>query len=235
MKNKKFDKALTIILIIIAIAIFVILGFWGYEYIKKVSIQNGAGQAVNEFEQLLEEAKENNNNSMNDENGNAEDSSENTGQYGGYDEGEYYEDYDSYYDGGISYKYNGFNVVGTIEIPRTGIEYPIYDVATVTSMESAVGVIAGPGPNKVGNTVIMGHNYRNGTMFSDNKYLENDDEIYITDVYGQTIRYRIYNVYTTSTSDFEYAVRKTNGKREITLASCTDDSSSRLIIWAIED
>ena len=238
MTNKKFDIILTIILSIILVAVFVLVGFWGYDLIQKTSLQSNANHAVDEFNKLLEEAKRDREN--NNQNGAGNDSgSENGNPNAEQDEGqsdetsgEYYGDDDYYYGSGISYQDNGFNVVGTIEIPKLDLRYPVYDVATISSMEHSVGIIHGPGLNKPGNTVIMGHNYRNGTLFSDNKYLSVGDIIYITDTYGQTLQYNIYNVYTTSTSDFDYAIRETNGQKEITLASCTDDSSSRLIIWA---
>lgn len=102
-------------------------------------------------------------------------------------------------------------------------------------MEVAVGIAYGPGLNKVGNTVILGHNYRNGTFFSDNKKLENGDLIYITDSEtGTRLKYVIYNTYIAGSDEFDYATRDTAGKREISLSTCTDDVKNRLIIWAKE-
>lgn len=34
--------------------------------------------------------------------------------------------------------------------------------------------------------------------------------------------------------DFSYATRDTQGKREISLSTCTTDPSKRLVIWARE-
>ena len=78
------------------------------------------------------------------------------------------------------------------------------------------------------------HNYRNGALFSNNSKLNIGDYVYITDMTGKKIRYVIYNKYITATTDFDYAIRNTEGRREISMASCTDDSKSRLIIWAKE-
>ena len=83
-------------------------------------------------------------------------------------------------------------------------------------------------------TVLMGHNYRNGALFSNNSKLNIGDYVYITDMTGKKIRYVIYNKYITATTDFDYAIRNTEGRREISMASCTDDSKSRLIIWCHE-
>ena len=48
------------------------------------------------------------------------------------------------------------------------------------------------------------------------------------------MQYEIYNIYETDPSEAEYMRRDTNGKREISLSTCNDDSSKRLVIWAVE-
>ena len=78
-------------------------------------------------------------------------------------------------------------------------------------------------------------NYRNGLFFSNNKKLSNGDEIYITDETGTTIKYIIYSMYETTPDDASYMTRDTMGRREISLSTCNDDSSRRLIILAAEE
>ena len=131
--------------------------------------------------------------------------------------------------------YRGYTMIGTIQIPKTKIKSPIVDKATPNSISAAVGVLYGPGLNQVGNTVLVAHNYRNGTFFSNNKKLVNGDKIYITDSSGLKVEYTIYNKYETSEMDFSYATRNTEGKREISLSTCTTDPSKRLVIWAKEN
>lgn len=99
-------------------------------------------------------------------------------------------------------------------------------------METSVAIQYGVGLNVPGNTVIVGHNYRNGLFFSNNKKLSNGDSIYITDNSGTKLKYVIYNKYETTPEDTDYMLRDTGGKREISLSTCTDDSSKRIIIWA---
>ena len=41
-------------------------------------------------------------------------------------------------------------------------------------------------------------------------------------------------MYETDPNDSDYMLRDTNGKREISLSTCTDDASARLVIWAVE-
>ena len=130
--------------------------------------------------------------------------------------------------------YKGFPMAGTIEIPAINLKYPVLEDASKSAIEVAVGIYDGPGLNKVGNTTIAGHNYRDGRFFSNNKKLVEGDKIHITDINGQKITYSIYKIYTTSPEDSSYLDRDTAGKREISLTTCTDDSQSRLIIWARE-
>lgn len=131
--------------------------------------------------------------------------------------------------------YRGYNMVGTIQIPKTKVKVPIVDKVTTKSISAAVGILYGTGLNEVGNTVLVAHNYRNGTFFSNNKKLAIGDKIYITDSTGTKIEYTIYKTYTTSDMDFSYATRDTEGKREISLSTCTTDASKRLVIWARAD
>lgn len=237
--KRKFNKILTAILIMVIIAIIVALGFVGYDFFQRYYINKGADDAINEFDnQLLGLTKANeisgnfvlsdnstntgNSNTIKSQSGNTESSGNTKNQTSG----------SNAKSNTIKVKYKGFDVAGKIEIPKINIQYPVLTVATLSSMKVSVGIVFGPGLNQPGNTVIMGHNYRNGALFSKNKKLNNGDEIYITDLTGTRLKYIIYNKYETSSTDFDYATRDTAGAKEISLASCTDDSSSRLIIWA---
>lgn len=106
--------------------------------------------------------------------------------------------------------YNGYSVIGTIQIPKTKVKSVIVDKITPSSISAAVGVLYGPGLNEIGNTVLAAHNYRNGTFFSNNKNLTNGDKIYITDQTGLNVEYVVYNSYITADSDISYATRNTN-------------------------
>lgn len=62
-----------------------------------------------------------------------------------------------------------------------------------------------------------------------------NDKVYITDTSGTRIKYNIYNIYETSAEDGDFIMRDTNGRREISLSTCTNNSKARLIIWAVEE
>ena len=140
--------------------------------------------------------------------------------------------------GGSSYEvaeqtYKGYAMVGTLEIPSIKLKYPVLDRATKMSMEVSIGLVYGK-LNQVGNATIMGHNYRNGTFFSNLKKVKEGDKLYITDTTGLKVEYVVYQMYETSSTDFDYASRDTGGKREVSLSTCTDDVKARLIVLARE-
>ena len=108
------------------------------------------------------------------------------------------------------------------------------DPPTVKKLENSVVALYPKNAqvNTVGNVVIVGHNYRNGLFFSNNKKLKNGDKIYITDLSGNKVKYIIYNIFQASENDTSFYNRDTDGAMEVTLSTCTDDSSARIIIEA---
>ena len=131
--------------------------------------------------------------------------------------------------------YKGFPMVGTIEIPSIDLKYPVLENASKSAIEVAVAVYDGVGLNQVGNTTIVGHNYRNGTFFSNLKKVTIGDKVYITDESGKKMTYIVYNTVITTPEDSSFLERDTEGKREITLDTCTDDTQSRLLVLAREE
>ena len=224
MFESKYSKLLTVLLIGGIIIIVGALMFFGVQLVRNYYINKDAVDAVERFEG---DSKNENKNTNTEENvvtntvapvlgleniisGDGSSSDENKKMY------------------------KGFPMVGTIEIPAINLKYPVLEEASKSAIEVAVAVYYGPGLNEVGNTTIVGHNYRNGTFFSNNKKLVEGDKVYITDNSGNKITYVIYKTYTTAPEDSDYLDRDTQGKREISLLTCTDDTKSRLIIWARE-
>lgn len=223
MFESKYGKALTIGLVMIIVIVIGTLIFFTVDYIKNSNINDDASDAADRFE----------GNVSNKDTNTKKNTQENTeivtpniqieNIISGGSNGE------------TTNTYKGFPVIGTIEIPKIDLKYPVLEESSKSAIEASVAVNAGPGLNKEGNTVIIGHNYRNGTFFSNNKNLSNDDKVYITDSTGNRVEYKIYNIYTTTPEDSDYMDRETNGKREITLVTCTDDTKGRLIIYATAD
>lgn len=218
----KYSKLLTILLIIGIIVIVGVIGFLAFNFINNYYINKDAKDEVERFE-----GEVNNNTSNTTQNEMLNDVAPTIGIENIISNTNNSSDSNQR-------MYKGFPMVGTIQIPAINLEYPVLEVASKSAIEVAVAVYDGPGLNQSGNTTIVGHNYRNGTFFSDNKKLAEGDKIYITDNAGTKIEYIIYKTITTSPEDSSYLDRDTAGKREISLLTCTDDTKSRLVIFAKE-
>ena len=220
----KGKRAFSIIIGILIVIILGIVGFLAYYFITNYLVLKEAEEAVDSFEEIVEELPKENvieNTIVEPQNNQTVTTTQNKTTTSGRRR--------------TTSSYRGYNMIGTIQIPKTKVKAPVVDKVTVKSISAAVGILYGPGLNEVGNTVLVAHNYRNGTFFSNNKKLVIGDKIYITDATGRKIEYNVYNTYTTSDMDFSYATRDTNGKREISLSTCTTDASKRLVIWAREN
>lgn len=215
---KKGRKIFSILLAIVLIITIVLLVFLVYKYISNYILTKEASQIVDEFENSVIIV------AIDDENINVTQT-----------EGKQQNTINSGNKTSSKIKHKGYDVIGSIQIPKTKVKYPIVNSSEPAAMDVAIVMLYGAGLNKEGNTVIVGHNYRNGGFFGNNKKLQNGDKIYITDETGNKVEYVIYNKYTTTDSDFSYATRNTEGKREISLSTCTSDSSTRLVIWAKEN
>ena len=135
---------------------------------------------------------------------------------------------------------DGFNysTIATINIPKINVNYPILDGKTDSPEETEALLKISPtkfwgsNPNEVGNFCIVGHNYRDTRFFSKVPTLENGDYIEITDESGKTVKYSVYDKYEVTPYDVSCTSQLTNGKREITLITCTNDSKMRVIVKA---
>ena len=131
-----------------------------------------------------------------------------------------------------------YTTIASINIPKINVNYPILEGET-GSLEETESIIKiapakfwGSNPNKVGNFCIVGHNYLNSKFFSKVPTLENGDIIEITDENKQTMSYSVYTKYEVVPEDVSCLDQKTNGRKEITLITCTDDSQKRVIVKA---
>ena len=59
-----------------------------------------------------------------------------------------------------------------------------------------------------------------------------DITIEITDLDDQTVKYAVYDKYTVDPNDVSCTSQLTNGKKIITLITCTNDSQQRVVIKA---
>ena len=125
-----------------------------------------------------------------------------------------------------------------ITIGSINIRYPILDGET-DSVEETEALLKisptkfwGVDPNEIGNFSLVGHNYRNSKFFSKVPTLENGDKIEITDNTGRTLTYTVFDKYEVVPSDTSCTAPNTNGTRDLTLITCTNDSQLRVIVKA---
>ena len=130
---------------------------------------------------------------------------------------------------------------GKITIPKINVEYPILDgesdseAETEELLKMSPVKFHGPDINTVGNYCIVGHNYRNKRFFSKVPTLVNGDIIQITNFADNTtVEYAVYDKYTVDPTDVSCTSQNTEGRKEITLITCTDDSKQRVIVKARE-
>ena len=125
--------------------------------------------------------------------------------------------------------------IASIEIPKINIKYPILSETTDELLKKAPTYFWGAYPNEIGNFCVAGHNYRNKKFFSKVPTLENGDIIIITDYQkGRTVKYSVYDKYTVDDEDMAPTSQLTNGRKDITLITCTNDSKARVIVKATE-
>ena len=91
----------------------------------------------------------------------------------------------------VNIQYNGYDVVGIIEIPEINIKYPILNKTNDTTMQYSITKFSGGEINSIGNFSIAGHNNLNGTMFGKVKRLQIGDKIKLTDLHNNTVTYEI--------------------------------------------
>ena len=131
-----------------------------------------------------------------------------------------------------------YYTIGQINIPSINCQYPILASDTEnydTLLKIAPVKFHGANPNEVGNFCIVGHNYRNSQFFSKVPKMENGDIIEITDTFGKTLQYEVYDKFIVVDTDTSCTTQRTDGRREITLITCTDASDeNRVIVKAKE-
>lgn len=140
---------------------------------------------------------------------------------------------DAYYTDSGSKYYS----IGRIYIPAIDVDYPILE----TDLDNIDEILKisptkfwGCAPNEVGNFCVVGHNYRNTKFFSKVPTLDIGDTVEITDMTGRMIVYEIYDMYEVDPEDRNCTSQLTNGRKEVTVITCTNDSQRRVIVKAKE-
>ncbi|MCI8833456.1 MAG: sortase [Clostridia bacterium] len=233
--ENKYGNLLSIMLIVAIVIVVVILGFFGYKVYNSNKTNKKAEDVVSQFDKNTDntnnEDKDSSNNNSSEADGNNSSLQDILDNLGNDNSNSIYQQ-----QGNKDTYYEGYKVIGTISIPSIDVEYPILEENTSATLKIAIVAVYPQDPanavNKPGNLVLWGHNYKNGTFFSDIGKLTTGAKIYIKDTSGTKLEYQVYNSYETTDSDMTYATRETNGAREITLSTCSNESGKRIIVYA---
>lgn len=116
-----------------------------------------------------------------------------------------------------------------------GISYPVLSEESDELLKVSLCKYWGPNPNEIGNYCIVGHNYKSGKMFGKLSQSAIGDQVTLKDIStGTIVTYSIYNRYVVKPTDVSCTSQRTNGKRELTLITCTNYGQERLVVKARE-
>ena len=162
MFESKYSKVLTVILILVIVTIVGLLGFLAYDYINKYFVTKQASDFVENYQGDITTGEENSSGNVVEGNVTLDETEETPITSNG-----------GAQTTATKKTYKGYSVVGTIKIPKINLEYPVLEKMSTKALETAVIALypSGDNLNLPGNTVIVGHNYRNGMFFSNIKKL----------------------------------------------------------------
>lgn len=101
-------------------------------------------------------------------------------------------------------------------------------------MKISITKFWGNNVNDIGNFTMAGHNNIDDTMFGATDKLKNGDKIQMTDLSGKTIEYEVFSQYIIDPNDVTCVNSVDPETREITLITCKNGRSNRLITKARE-
>lgn len=131
-------------------------------------------------------------------------------------------------------KGNTYSILGVINIPKINSKYPIIAETSDALLKVSVCKFWGSNPNEVGNLCLVGHNYRDSRFFGKVPTLVVGDVVEITDLEGKTLKYSVYDIFTVYPTDTRCTSQLTQGKKEVTLITCTDNGKQRVVVKCTE-
>lgn len=117
-----------------------------------------------------------------------------------------------------------------LTIPSIDITYPVLSETSEELLKISLNKYWGNGPNEIGNYCIVGHNYASGKLFGKLSQMEIGDIAILEDMSGRKITYEAYDKFTVDPTDVSCTSQLTNGKKEMTLITCKEYGTKRLVI-----
>ena len=132
----------------------------------------------------------------------------------------------------IPEEYQNYKVSAKLEIPKINLKTYVLEDESEEAMWLCPTKYFGSEPNEEGNYCIAAHNYNKENMFNHITELEAGDTIYLSDNINGKVQYEVYDIYKVKPTNNEPLSQQTNGNTEITLITCSDYSSTRIIVKA---
>ena len=117
-----------------------------------------------------------------------------------------------------------------LNIPSLAINYPVLSETSEALLKISLNKYWGGEPNEVGNYCVVGHNYANGKLFGRLKEVNIGDTCTLKDMKGRTVTYEVYDRYIVDPTDVSCTSQLTNGQVEMTLITCREYGTKRLIV-----
>lgn len=124
-----------------------------------------------------------------------------------------------------------YKVDAILNIPTLEITYPVISTWSDELLKISLNKFWGGEPNSVGNYCIVGHNYDGKDIFFGKlDQIQNGDIVELEDKTGTVLKYKVYNKFIVDPTDVACTSQLTNGKKEMTLITCSDRGKTRLIV-----
>ncbi len=124
------------------------------------------------------------------------------------------------------------DIFATIRIPKIDAYYPVFNSISSELLALSPCKFAGSDLSSNSNICIAGHNYDNDLFFSRISELEINDTIILTDFNNISITYFIYSIYEVEASDLSPIYEFNIESKELTLVTCNNINSKRIIVKA---
>ncbi len=132
----------------------------------------------------------------------------------------------------IPNEYKGYSVIAKLDIPKINLETYVFGEYSEEAMWICPSKYYGPDPNEIGNLCIAAHNYDKPNMFNHIIELHEGDLIFLSDNKNGEEKYIVYDIYKSNPKNTKALSQDTNGNTDITLITCSDYSSKRIIVKA---
>ncbi len=124
-----------------------------------------------------------------------------------------------------------YKVDSILNIPSLEINYPVLSDSSDELLKISLNKFWGGEPNSVGNYCIVGHNYDGKDIFFGKLYrIQNGDIVELQDNTGTVLQYKVYNKFIVDPTDVACTSQLTNGKKEMTLITCSNGGKTRLVV-----